>query len=195
MFDSKALKDFPEKKSSKLYLWWIDSAIGEWYYEFTHKYVTNPIFQIKRLYQWYKNVFRNDYDFDFHCMFAIIEYKLKRIQKCLENGHAIQEDQDMHALALAIKLAGRLKDDKYEERSYDRMDKKWGEMKTWTTPCNDRSGCSEWHSSRPNANTDEEKAQEMAYRREQYRLSEYRKKREERWMYAILQRHGRSWWD
>ena len=109
-FQSKALKDYASKKRSKLYSWWIETPVADRYYDFVHKFITNPIYQIRRLYQWYWAVFHFDYDFDFHGMFRIIEYKLKRIEHCLYNGHAIQDPKDLKAIKLAIKLAGRLKD-------------------------------------------------------------------------------------
>lgn len=195
MFQSKALKESYGKTRSKLYMWWLDTTVSDYYYRFTHKFITNPIFQVKRLVQWYWNVFYNDYDFDGHSLFQIIEYKLIRVQKCLVEGHAIQDPKDLKAIKLAIKLAGRLKDDKYEERGYDRVDKKYGESKHWFEPCNDGTTNSYLRSSRPKVNTDAEKEEEIAFRRKQYELSDYRCKREERWLYAILHKYLRNWWD
>jgi len=195
MIDSKALKDFPETKRSKLYGWWIESKLGDWYYEYTWKFFGRPISRIKKLYGWYVNVFKNDYDFDGHCLFAIIEYKLKRIEKVLIKGHAIQEAKDMKALKLAIKLAGRLKEDKYEIKAYDRIDQKYGELKTWFTDCTDRPGYSTWNSSRPKANTTEEKEELWTYTKLQYELAEAKSKKEELKLYNILHKYLRHWWD
>ena len=195
MFNSKALKDFPDKKRSKLYMWWIETPVCDWYHDFTHKYITNPAYQVRRLWQWYWAVFKNDYDFDFNCMFSIIEYKLKRIQRCLDNGHSVQEPKDTKALKIAIKLAGRLKEDKYEERSYDRIDKKWGASKHWVEPCNDGSGNMRMKTSRPKVNTPEEKEQEWADIKASHESCYNRMKREEKWLYAIMHKYGRSWWD
>jgi hypothetical protein len=195
MFDSKALKDFSDKKRSKIYSWWVGTTVSKYYYDFTWKFIGRPIYLVKKLYGWYVNVFKNDFDFDGHSLYAIIEYKLKRVEKCLLKGYAIQEPKDMHALRLAIKLAGRLKEDKYEERSYDRIDRKYGEMKTWFEPCNDGTDNSYFRSSRSKVKTEEEKKEEWNYRLLQYNLSDYRMRREERWMYAILHKHLRIWWD
>lgn len=194
MINSKALKDFSSEKSSKIYSWWIESAIGKAYYK-VEWFFQKPYYQLKKLIQWQWNVFRFDYDFDGHCMFAIIEYKLKRILPVLERGHAIQEDQDMHALRLAIKLAGRLKDDKYDIIQHDRHAKKWGESKYWFTPTGDGTGSSYMHSSRPNANTPEEKEQERKDFLAGCYASDAQMKREEKWLYAILHKYMRRWWD
>jgi hypothetical protein len=185
MIDLKPIK-YP-REHSKFYLWWIETSLSRWYYDFTWKFFGNPIFQVKRLYQWYVNVFRNDYDFDAHCLFAIIEYKLNRVEKSLLNGLAWQEDRDMKALKLAIKLAGRLKDDKYEEVAWARMDKKWGEIQI------------DWKaqpiSSRSKVKTEEDNNLMWADRLKQYELSEKRKKRDERNLYVILHKYINKWWD
>lgn len=190
MFDSKALKDLSANKKSKLYDWWIDTDISRRYYNFIYKFIENPFFQVKRLIEWYLNVFKNDYDFDGHCLFAIIEYKLKRLEKCLINGHAFQEDKDMKAIKLAIKLAGRLKDDKYDEVGWNRVDKIWGLVDVnWDTPDEVLIY------SRSNVKTDEDRKRQWADSTAQYEASEYRRGREERWLYAILHAHLRRWWD
>ena len=197
MFQSKAIKG-PKPESSrpsKLYLWWIQTDISRYYYSFVYKFIENPIFQVKRLCQWYWNVFRFDYDFDGHCLFAIIEYKLKRILPVLEKGHAIQEDNDIKALKLAIKLAGRLKEDIYDMVNYVRHEKKWGELKSWFTPTNDGTGSSYWNSSRPNAVTPEQKEQERADHLANSKSAYARMKREEKWLYDILHKYLRNWWD
>ncbi len=194
MFQSKALKN-KHKERSKLYLWWIDTWLADKYYNYSWRFFENPLFQIKRLFQWYWNVFQFDHDFDGHGLFAIIEYKLKRVEKCLINGHAIQEPKDLKAIKLAIKLAGRLKDDKYEERGEDRTDQKFGPRKNWSEPIGDGSGSSYLRSSRPKVNTDVEKAEEFAFLRKQYELSDCRRKREERWLYAVLYKYLRNFWD
>ncbi len=193
MFDSKAIKDTPER--SKLYHWWIDTKIADWWYDLTWKFFGKPISHIKKMWGWYWNVFRFDYDFDGHCVFAILEYKLKRVERALLNGCAIHEPKDMKALKLAIKLAGRLKDDKYEERAVDRVDREWGDPKIWFEDCRDKPGYSTFHSTRSKIVTEEDKKAEYAYMRCQYKLAEDRKKKEEHRLYAILHKYLRSWWD
>ena len=43
-----------------------------------------------------------NYDFDMSCAWDLLEFKLKRLRKCLQNGHAIQEPADMAALAASV---------------------------------------------------------------------------------------------
>lgn len=196
MLNSKAIKDFPDSKPrSKLYEWWIETPVYETYHHFVYKYIRNPLFQIKRLYQWYTHVFReNDYDFDFHGIFAIIEFKLKRLRQCMVNGHAVLDPKEMKAISLAIKLAGRLKEDSYDSVASDRIEAKWGEWRSWFTPYGDE-GCSTMHSTYANIKTPEDELQCHMDRRASYIATDKKTKREERNLYDILHKYGRSWWD
>jgi hypothetical protein len=195
VFQSKLLKEFSNKSRSKLYLWWIQTPLCDWYSDTCWKFFGQPISRIKKLYGWYVNVFKHDFDFDGHSLFAIIEYKLKRVQKSLNNGHATQETMDLKALKLAIKLAGRLKEDKYDELAHDRIEKKWGESKHWCEPCGDGSGNSYMRSSRPNIKNDEDKKQCHSDMMAEYEVAENKCKREERNLYAVLNKYLRRWWD
>lgn len=194
MFQSKPIK-LPYKKRSKLYLWWLESTISDWYYAFTWKLFGKPWQDIKKMYDWYVNVFNNDFDFDGHSLFAIIEYKLKRLEKCLINGHAHQDTKDMKALKLAIRLAGRLKEDKYDEVGYDRHVKKWGEAKRWFELSEINKDLKTWKASRPNVKTPEDEKQCSDDLRAFYEESYARAKKEEKYFYNILHKHLRNLWD
>ncbi len=193
MFRSKTLKDSPAR--SKLYMWWIDTEISYYYYSFVHKFIQNPIFQIKKTYDWYMNALRFDYDFDSHGLFGIIEYKLKRLEKQLVHGNAWQDPKDLKALKLAIKLADRLREDKYEEVGYGRIDREWGEIGDDIFEPRNDSTSKTWHTYRSKVKSKEDEAQMLAYSAEQCRLSDIRTARDEKNLYSILQKHSRVWWD
>jgi hypothetical protein len=194
MLQSKAIKEFTDEKSSKIYSWWIGTAVSKWYYDFTWKFFGKPIERVKKVWGWYWNVFRFDYDFDGHSLFAIIEYKLQRLEKVLIKGHAIQEPQDMKALKTAIKLAGRLKDDKYEIPFYERHNRKWGEMRSKFVP-DKKTGSTKWLTSRPKAKTKKQQEEELKEFRAYYIAAEAQQKREEKNLYSILSKYLRNWWD
>ena len=197
MLQSKNLKEehSESKRPSKLYIWWIDTWVADQYYHYSWKFFGNLLFQLKRMIQWYWNVFRFDYDFDGHCLYAIIEYKLKRILPVLLNGHSIQEEQDIKALKLAIKLAGRLKEDNYENVAYERVEKKWGKLRMWSIPSPDSNGFLHCHTKYDKVTTpaDEEKCR--SDRTNTYLMADVRCKREEKWLYGILHKYLRRWWD
>ncbi len=181
--NSKALKEFDRGN------WWTNSTL----YDLYSRHVANPARRIKKLYDWARFL-KDDYDFDGQSIFRMLEFKLKRIQKELLNGHAIHEDQDLAALALAIKLAGRLRNDIYEEIGHDRHDRKWGELESWTTPQQD-SDMYTWHSRRKNAVFEKDKKAERLELRAMYEAVGKKRARETAWFYGILAKYTRVWWD
>lgn len=193
MIDSKQV-DLDKEKSSAIYSWWIETPMSDWLHK-VRMFFWKPYNQLRKLIQWQINVFHNDFDFDAHSVFAILEYKLKRVEKSLVNGCAVQEDADMKALRLAIKLAGRLFEDKYDSIVFDRIENKWGELTHWTTPDEDRKGYFEWHTTRANFKTPADEVQERKETKEGMLVAYNKMKREERWLYDILHKYMRRWWD
>lgn len=196
MFQSKALKYDEEKISwrKKLYWWWIETSLSKFYYKWIRILVKNPTYQIKRLIEWYWNVFRFDYDFDGHCLFAIIEYKLKRLQKVLLNGHAVQELKDLKALRLAIKLAGRLKAEEYSHRFHERHESKFGKKEYWFTPQQD-SDYLTMHTQQENAVFEKDKKRARKEFISGLTLADATERREQKWLFDILNKYLRNLWD
>lgn len=198
MFKSKELKENTKIRclENKFQEWLYDRWLVKKYKDFVYYCIRKPYEDALKMYGWYTNVFKkNEYDWEGHSLYAIMEYKFQRLEKNLQNGHAIQDPQDMKALALAIKLSKRLKEDRYEDRAWDRIEKKWGKLKTWFTPIEGKEGYSSWNAKYEKENTLEDKnaiySEKMGY----YKAADMRRKREERWLYDILHKHLRSWWD
>lgn len=59
-----------------------------------------------------------NYDFDGAYLYEMMSFKMKRLYKVLENGHVIQEDEDMKALLEAIDICKRLSEGDYEMKYY-----------------------------------------------------------------------------
>jgi len=197
MIRSKALKDWGTLKKGKLYSWWIETELASWWYNFSWNYFGKYRNALKKSYQWYRDVFLNkDFDFDATSLYTIMEYKLKRVLRALENGHAHHEEVELQALKLAIKLSCKLAKDDYEMRAWNLLERKWGELLTWTTPYekDDFKGY-EYHSRHENVNTEEEKQQAWDDRMKLYEAMEKIKTRDKRWLYGILEKYLERWWD
>ena len=148
-------------------------------------------YDIKKMYDWYMNVFRNDYDFDGHGIFALMHYKLLRTQRAMLNGYVEHEHKDLKALRISIKLLKRLSEDQYDDRGHRKHDKKWGELKTWTTKVEGtekKPGGPYYrmHFARPKANTEEEKNLENQEHIQLYTIANNIKKRDFKWVNNIL---------
>ena len=192
MLNSKALKE--PKEDSRLYSWWLTSPIGDFYYHWSWKLVGKPAFEVKRTFQWWWHCLRKTWDFDFHSIFTVMEYFLIRLQRTLINGHAVQEDKDMQALRIAIKLCGRLSKDEYADRPRRHHDKKWGEARYWSEPI-PGSTSSYFRSSRPNVKTEADKEAETADLKASWVVEEAQRKRDEKRLYGIFLKYGRRLWD
>lgn len=192
--NSKALKDWDDEKKP----WWNFAKPAYWFIEkWWWKLVWDHVKYLQKVFA-YAKLLRTDYDFDAQCLFRIIHLKLTRVKRSLLNGWAIQEEKDMRALDLAIKLAARLDNDHdYYWRPHTRHDRKWGDLHSWFEPVDpsNPNSSSYWRSSRPNAVTDEQKEQERKEFLDSCYAEEFLRSRDRRLLFAILAKYIPVWWD
>lgn len=169
-----------------------DRTSSCWQNKILHSAIFRLYRKFQRLYQWNKLLW-NDYDFDAHSIYSLLEHKLKNINHQLITGHAIQEKKDLQALSIAISLAARLREDKYKDITLNRHDKKWGELITWTTPL--PNGNFSWNSRRPNAVFEVQKIQERTELLAAWESAKNRRDREAKWLFSILATRIPTWWD
>ena len=198
MLNSKRLKDREkEKPETKLQELWNKIYVSDWF-GYIHKPYSEVCYFFKRLkknYLFYKNVLKFDYDFDSHGLLLMIHYKLKAMYPVLENGYAIQEDKDMQALRIAIKLSKRLWEDNYEERTWNKIEAKYGKLKHRSVKLNDGSGCYQMITSYGGNENEEYLEKVWAEKRLMYEVLEKCRERDERNLYGILLKYRRSWWE
>lgn len=149
---------------------------------------------------WAKFTYLN-YDFDSAYVFEVMEFKLKRLQNCLKNGHAVQQKADMDALKELIKICKRLRNyDDYDDKYHDEHDKKWGKMPRWgSEPVKNEKGEITSYKmifkDRPKVKTKKQKEQE---RKEFLEIGEKGHQdfcKDIDRMAEILKNHARNWWD
>lgn len=128
MLNSKALKDFAEDVKTDGLLYWLKDKLLWPITDFINMHFERS----KRAIAYAKFGYKH-YDFDSAYMWDLLVFKLKRIEKALKEGNAIQEDADMAELAEAIVICQRIFDDEYENKYHDAHDIKWGEFPPWKT--------------------------------------------------------------
>jgi len=143
-----------------------------------------------------------NYDFDMARVWDLFEFKLKRLYKCLENGHAIQEPEDMKALREFIKTVRRLGRGCYEDKYYKLHDKRWGKLKSRTEPASyDKNGkvltykWISWRKNCPENAPEKLKKQEIKDRRKIWENAEKDRVRDINRMAELIIKHGFKWWD
>lgn len=172
-----------------LKLWWWDFPPVR----FIHS-IRVTFRRLKRAYHWASFMWTN-WDFDGATIYPLLEHKLKRVEHSLKNGYAEHEDRDMKALRAAIKLARRLSDEYHETKLYAWHERKWGELRVWTTPCEDRPEYFKFNSTRPNIKNDTDKENERSDHMDIWAKEHKWRNRDEKWFYDILRIYVRKWWD
>lgn len=200
MFNSKPVifEDEPPKWYENTWLykkylaWYLESDLVDWYHDFTWKWFGKPVRDVGMVWGWYWNVIRFDYDFEAHCIFMFMKYKLERVQKILTHYPKTAIDRHgnkpLQALRLAIKLADRIEKDDYLSILMDRHTAKWGEIE-------DMFKCGRLNFDRPNADTPEKIAQEKEEYRKACFRSEDLENRDRAWFFGIINKYQRHWWD
>ena len=188
MSDIKAIDLGPEDEKPEP-KWKINLRL--WLYDFwpVKKFyrLMTLINRSKRALHWAKFMWTN-WDFDAHSIFPLLERKLLRIQNNLERGWAIQDPKDMKALRTAIKLAKRVSDEYHEEQLYKWHEKKWGNYRNDWPLRNSKY-------SRQGVNSEEQAEAERADLHVLYdRITTWRG-RDEKLLFAIIQKYYRVWWD
>lgn len=138
------------------------------------------------------------YDFESAYLYDLMAFKMKRIYGCLENGHAIQEEEHMAALKEAIAICERLFKGEYERPHYDKHDEKWGEMESNHIPEYDANGKIlhyRWESWRPKAVTPAQKKKERADLKKVWQNGEKDRQADLDRLNEILKKHEPAWWD
>jgi hypothetical protein len=125
MFNSKEIKKGYFCKPADGWWFWIKEHTVYWLEDRYHRYTE----RIGRSWAFARIGWLN-YDFDFSTTWDLLAFKMKRIHKTLEEGHCVQEKEDMGALLEAIAICERLSLDQYKLKYHEEHDKKWGELET-----------------------------------------------------------------
>jgi hypothetical protein len=139
------------------------------------------------------------YDFDSAFLYDLLAFKMKRLYDCLENGHAIQEDEDMAALKEAIQICERLHEDNYDDKYHEAHSAKWGEIESKYIPNYDSKGkilnytWETWRKGTVNV-SEEVKEQETKEFRECFEKGEADRKADIDRLAHLLKEHSSMWW-
>lgn len=136
------------------------------------------------------------YDFESLYIFELISFKLKRVESCLKNGHAIQEDEDMLALKEAIEICDRLFDEEYDSKYRELHTKKWGEQPDFTTEPTETPQYSRIvFKDRPNVKSEEDKKLEREEFLKTFENAEQDRRNDLDRLNYLFKEHLPKWWD
>jgi hypothetical protein len=134
-------------------------------------------------------------DWDFAFMWALLEFKLKRVKIELDNGFGVQKPEDQAALVEAISICGQLsKDYNFAAIEDAAHEEKWGELKMeFIKIPNSTHSTAKFSYSK--ALTDEMYKDASAESSANFNLAYEREMLAIKRFGEILHDHSRSWWD
>lgn len=94
--------------------WRILHPVQDWLEEYIVSPVENFLLSIQRVID-YLPVIWNDRDFDAHYMWKLLEVKLRRLSKCIENGHHVGCEKTAKDILVCAHLARRLGEQEYKD--------------------------------------------------------------------------------
>jgi len=149
---------------------------------------------IENLFKWFLVIWR-DRDWDHIFLFEILRFKISNMERNFRKyGHHEGSEKDADNMSKCVEVLHRLIEEDYSEEAFGEHDKKWGEASFKLTD-SDKKGFKQLLVERPNIKTKEDEEQE----RKEYR---YCLKEEERlikqdidYLFDMLKKHVRGWWD
>jgi len=145
---------------------------------------------IKRLLYWLPIIWK-DRDWDEHFFFVILQHKLKSMEKYFrKNAHFIGMEKEAKKIKICVQILNRIIDDNYLDLAFRQHEQKWGKLKldfkgklknevdiyrTKTTP--------------------ETKAQEAIESKQYHELEEYLRKQDLTYLFYLINKYIRGWWD
>lgn len=166
-----------------------------WYHILDLKYLPRTILTgLKNLFNWFPIIWM-DRQWDYIFILRILRKKLVLTEKFIRrDGIHVRNLDDARKIKICINLLDRILSDVYFDMAYKRHNAKWGRAELTFKDCEE-----DWYVEsvirHKNANTEEEKEQQ---RKDFIRASkhfEYLEKQDYYYLFKMLRKHIRSWWD
>lgn len=155
-------------------------------------YIRNVCLSVKRSYDYAKFGWSNE-DYDHNFLLKHIEFKLKRLQKVISNGHHVPDKSTDQSIRICIKLINKLS---FKDYSYftDIHYAKWGQPEVKFIKQND-SNYSVMEITHENAKTEQERNQQSIEFTEAYKKDDRQRQRDTKLLFNIMSKYIELWWD
>ena len=136
---------------------------------------------IKRIVCWIPKIWK-DRDWDYAYLYEIIEYKLSRMEDCIRNGYSIDSEKVAKNIKICRELLKRLAKNEYKhEFISEYFDKYPLDIENFNESINNR----------------QDKITELDKKKYKWAHEdeEYRRKYDIEYLFYIMKKHHRQWWD
>lgn len=153
----------------------------------------------QRVDEYIKNVLSEDEDWDYYFILKILTYKLKRTRDCIVKNNLIEDAEKIsNQILQAEQLFTNVMEDKYDEKYYDELEKKYGKLLHEILPLkSNKNGKIDYYEMKihrehetPKNSDQIHKESMMAYNKAQKEKSNDLKK-----AFDIMHKHMFEWWD
>lgn len=128
---------------------------------------------------------------DYSSIYSLLFHWFKRMEKAQrEDDLHLHSNKRADEIHLCVLLLERLKDDRYS--AFDEHERYWGESVHWFTPLENRY--SQYHSTRKNIKTEEDKQLEKKQFRACVKHEEYLKQQDLDYLFKVINKKHRGWW-
>ena len=149
---------------------------------------------IENLYNWIPVIWR-DRDWDQYFLLETLRFKISNMERYFRKcGHHVGANKDANNMSMCVEALHRIIEEDYHKEAFKEHEKKWGEASLKFID-SDKKGFKQLLIERPNVKTKEDEEQE----RKDFR---YCLKEEERltqqdidYLFDMLKKHIREWWD
>lgn len=167
-----------------------DSWLKDFWYDKIRLPIKRFFVSISNLISWFPIIWR-DQDWDHNYLYEILHFKLKRMEKCLRNGHHMDCEEDADNIQICVECLERLIVDEYVDKDWDFIRSKWGEIR-WEE-CENKPGYCEMKLENIKTEKDEEE-----YRKDVHELLEKEEnlvKDDLSLLFEVMKDKIRNWWD
>ncbi len=151
---------------------------------------------IENLFKWAPVIWK-DRDWDQYFLYEILRFKISNMEQFFrKHGHHVGAEKDANNMSMCVEALHRIMEEDYNKEAFMEHDKKWGKA-SWRTIDSEKKGSNfkQLLIERPNVKTKEDEEQE----RKEYRycLAEEERliKQDVDYLFDMLKKHVRGWWD
>lgn len=149
---------------------------------------------IKSLIVWFQVIWRDQW-WDHSFLFILLRFKLKLMEKGFrDEGHHIGDIKNANEIKICILLLNRIIDDDYFEMVFKHHDKKWGKLKM-SFEKTDNKYLQDLKLTHPNVKTKSDDVVEEKESKRLFNLAEYLHRQDIEYLFHIINRKIRCWWN
>ena len=149
---------------------------------------------IENLFKWTPVIWR-DRDWDHHFLFEILAFKISNMERSFRKyGHHVEAEKDANNMSMCVETLHRLMEEDYQKKAFKKHDEKWGEPSLKFID-SDKKDFKQLLIERPNVKTKEDEEQERKEFRYCLKEEERLTKQDIDYIFDMLKKHIREWWD